>query len=165
MQVGYRAVMASKIEELGLYFEDFYVNQTWETPAYLVRAEELLDYAQVWDPLPIHTDVAAATASPHGGLIASGEHTFAIMRRMLWDLGVTSKATRIVEQRELRFLAPTRINDRVTIRARCTDLQRNQSPDIGLVTLEIEAINQSGIASLRCTDTLEVLREPRNAAR
>ena len=155
-------MMASKIEELGLYFEAFSVNQTWETPAYLVSAEELLDYAQVWDPLPIHTDQAAATASPHGGLIASGEHTFAIMRRMLWDLGVTSRATRIVEQRELRFLAPTRINDRVTTRARCIDLPQSEPQDVGLVTLEMEAINQDGIAVLRCTDMLEIARDPRN---
>ena len=155
--------MASEIEDRGLYFEAFSIDRTWRTPAQLVTAEGLLDYARAWDPLPIHTDEDAAAASPHGELIASGEHTFVVMRRALWDLGVTTRAIRIAEQRELRFLAPARIGDRLTTEARCNDLQADQSRPMGLVTLDMQAVNQDGVAVLRGTVTLEIPREPRPA--
>ena len=155
--------MASEIEDRGLYFEGFSIDRTWRTPAQFVTAEGLLDYARAWDPLPIHTDEDAAAASPHGELIASGEHTFVIMRRALWDLGVTTRAIRIAEQRELRFLAPARIGDRLTTEARCTDLRADQSRPTGLVTLDMQAVNQDSVAVLRGTVTLEIPREPRPA--
>lgn len=155
--------MAADIEERGLYFEAFAPGRTWRAPPRLVTAEALLDYARAWDPLPIHTDERAAAASPHGGLIASGEHTFAIVRRALWELGLTVRATAIVGQRELRFLAPTRIGDRLAIEARCTGLDAGASPGTGRVTLETRAVNQRAQAVLSCVDTLEIARRPQPA--
>ena len=154
--------MAADTEEHGLYFEAFAPGRAWRGPPRLVTAEALLDYARAWDPLPIHTDEQAAAAA-HGGLIASGEHSFAIVRRALWELGLTVRAIAIVGQRELRFLAPTRIGDRLATEARCTGLHAGASPRTGRVTLETRAVNQRAEAVLRCVDTLEIARRPRPA--
>ena len=159
-----RGTMAKRIDGGGLYFEAFAPGATWRTPPRRIAAREMLAYARAWDPLPIHTDEKAASASPHGGLIASGELTFAIVRRALWDLGLTVRAIRIVEQRELRFPEPVRAGDRLTTEARCTGVGAGASPQTGLVTLETRAVNQHGADVLRCIDTLEIPRRPRPAA-
>ena len=155
--------MAADIEDRGLYFEAFAPGRAWRAPPRLVTAEALLDYARAWDPLPIHTDERAAAASPHGEPIASGEHTFAVMRRALRVLGVTTRALRIAEQRELRFLAPVRAGDRLTTHATCAGRCAGASAGTGLVILEVCAVNQDGVAVLRCIEVLEIPRRPRPA--
>ena len=151
--------MSSEIAQPGFYYDDFAVGRSWETPPQDVNAEAVSDYAEAWDPLPIHIDEAAATASPHGGLIASGEHTFVIMRRALWNLGLLTHTSGIVDQNELRLLAPVRPGDSLSIRATCTDRQSEGNAG-GRVTLKIEVTNQSRVVVLTCIETQEVANAP-----
>ena len=152
--------MSPEISNPGIYFEDFVTGRSWTTPTQTVSEEEVRAYAEAWDPLPTHIDEEAAAASPHGGLIASGEHTFVIMRRALIDLGVLAKVTRIVKQDDLRFLAPVRIGDRLTTQATCIDSETSEAHGAGQVTLQLRVINQDGTVVLGCIDTLEVALAP-----
>ncbi|MDA0261316.1 MAG: MaoC/PaaZ C-terminal domain-containing protein [Proteobacteria bacterium] len=146
------------------YFERFSVGHAWQTPAHRVGAEEVRAYAETWDPLPIHIDEQSAAASPHGGLIASGEHTFVIMRRALWDLGLLGQVVQVVRQDELRFLAPVRIGDWLVTEATCIDTQPAYGSGTGLVTLQLSVTNQDGTLVLKCTEMLEVSHQPKSAS-
>jgi acyl dehydratase len=61
-----------------LYFEDLKLGDRFNTPEHTVTAEEIVAFAQRYDPQPFHTDAAAATQSFFGGLVASGWHTAAV---------------------------------------------------------------------------------------
>ena len=152
--------MSSEIASPGFYYEDFTIGQSWATRFQEIDAQAVRDYAHAWDPLPIHIDEIAAAASPHGGLIASGEHTFVVMRRALWDLGLLTHAIQVAEQNELRFLAPVRPGDRIAIQATCTAKRAVEGAAGGLVTLTIEVTKQDGIAVLSCIETQEVAGRP-----
>ena len=143
-----------------LYYEHFTVGQAWRMPTHLVSADEVRDYAEKWDPLPIHIDARAAAASPHGSLIASGEQTFAIMRRALWDAGLLTHALRIVQQDELRIPAPVRVGDRLTTTATCTGKKAPSAAASGQVTLQLSVLNQDEVAVMTCIETLEVAAAP-----
>lgn len=65
------------------YFEDMTVGDTETFGEWTVTKDELVSFAEQWDPQPIHVDEEAAAESLHGGLIASGLHTVAIAMR-LW---------------------------------------------------------------------------------
>lgn len=156
--------MSSAISDPSFYYENFALDQSWQTSVHLVNADEVRDYAEKWDPLPIHIDAKAAAASPHGGLIASGEHTFAIMRRALWDLGLLIHATRIVAQDELRFPTPVRVGDRLTTKAICTEMRAPDADGAGRVTLHLSVTNQDGTAVLTCIEILEVASTPVSTA-
>ena len=45
--------------------------------------EEIIAFAQQFDPQPFHVDEDAAAESHFGGLIASGWHTCSVMMRMM----------------------------------------------------------------------------------
>ncbi|MDB5573670.1 MAG: hypothetical protein JWR79_827 [Tardiphaga sp.] len=68
-----------------LYADDLSPGQEFVFGTWTMTQQDIIDYARQWDPLPIHIDIAAAAAGPHGGIIASGLHTLAIYQRLLVD--------------------------------------------------------------------------------
>ena len=98
-------------------FEDLSVGDTEEFGSYTVTREEILDFAEQYDPQPFHVDPDAAEKSPFGGLVASGWHTASMTMRLLVT-GLLQRAdTRgALGVDELRWLAPVRPGDTLTAR-------------------------------------------------
>ena len=66
------------------YFEDYKVGSSAEFGAIAVTAEEIVAFAQRYDPQPFHL-AGADESSPYGGLIASGWHTSSMAMRVMVD--------------------------------------------------------------------------------
>lgn len=128
------------------YFEDYEAGSVHELGTFTMERDELLSFARRYDPQPIHVDEALATASPFGGLIASGWHTAACMMRKLVDEYVSTVAALAspgVE--ELRWLKPVRPGDVLAVRVTILEARLSASkPDRGLVTSLCEVTNQHG---------------------
>lgn len=109
-----------------------------------VEAADIIDFAQRFDPQEFHLDAERAAEGPFGGLIASGWHTASVMMRMLVDhylSRVASLGSPGVD--ELRWLAPVRAGDTLSIRVTVVEARRSQAkPDRGLVRALIEVLNQ-----------------------
>src|SRR5579862_6999289 len=101
------------------YFEDFQEGDTIELGSRSVSQEEIIAYAQEFDPQPFHLDIERGKESPFAGLVASGWHTAGIYMRLLVDglmnhtVGMGSPGVD-----ELRWLQPVRPGD--TLHARFT---------------------------------------------
>ncbi len=67
------------------WFEDYTEGAVYEYGYLTVSAAEIREFAERFDPQPIHTDPAAAAAGPFGTLIASGWHTTGLFMRMFAD--------------------------------------------------------------------------------
>lgn len=67
------------------YFEDFRAGQVFDTPDRPVSGEEIVAFAQAFDPQHFHTDPASAAGSVFGGHVASGWHTAALTMRLWVD--------------------------------------------------------------------------------
>jgi acyl dehydratase len=129
------------------WFEDFTVGDVTEFGPVTVTADEIVEFAERFDPQPFHIDADAAARSPYGGLIASGWHTVALfmgmyVRGMLLD--AASLGSPGVE--ELRWLAPVRPGDELRGRSTITDLQPSATnPRRGTVFSTNEVLNQDGM--------------------
>jgi len=128
------------------YFEDYAVGEVHEFGDYLVTEEEIVAFAQRFDPQPFHTDPVAAASSSFGGLIASGWLTAAITMRLLVDhfiSAVSSMGSPGID--ELRWLRPVRPGDRLRVRATVLEARRSQTkPDRGAIQVLDETVNQDG---------------------
>jgi len=126
------------------YFEDYQVGEVTEFGDHLVTKEEIVGFAQRYDPQPFHVDEAAAAQSHFGGLIASGWLTAGIMMRMLVDnfiSRVASMGSPGVD--ELRWLRPVRPGDRLRVRVTVLEVRRSQTkPDRGAILSLDEVVNQ-----------------------
>ena len=67
------------------WFEDYLEGSVWSFGRIVVDRDEVLRYAQRYDPQPFHVDEQAASQSIYGGLIASGWHTCSIAMRLIAD--------------------------------------------------------------------------------
>lgn len=130
---------------MGFSYEDWEVGSRLEVGAHTFTAEEIVEFAEQFDPQPFHVDEAAAQASPFGGLIASGWHTCSVMMGMLVRNvlpGSTSLGSPGIE--EIRWVRPVRVGD--TLRMFNSVLAKRVSasrPDRGIVTTLWEGLNQA----------------------
>lgn len=125
------------------YFEDLTVGETQEFGEYHVTREEIVSFAEQYDPQAFHLDESAE--SPFGGLVASGWHTAAMCMRMLVDGPLQDQASmgaRGVD--ELRWRRPVRPGDRLHLRTELVDKRPSESdPRRGYVDNSLEGINQN----------------------
>jgi acyl dehydratase len=123
------------------YYKDVEVGETEELGEYQFDREEIIDFAEQYDPQSFHTDEEAARDSAFGELVASGWHTAAVCMRMLVDGYLQDQATmgaRGVD--ELRWLQP---GDTLHIRVEVVDKRHSESnPHCGYVDTKLEGVNQ-----------------------
>ena len=62
--------------------EELPVGEKLHLGSHTVTEEEIISFAQQWDPQYFHVDSEAAKSSEFGQLIASGIHTMAIFQRL-----------------------------------------------------------------------------------
>ena len=127
-------------------YEDFTVGSVLPLGEKTVTAEEIVAFAQAFDPQPMHLDEAAGRDSLLGGLGASGWHVCALFMRMMCDSYLsdsTSQGAPGVE--EVRWKQPMLAGD--SLRGETTILSKRISrsrPQLGLVSLRHELFNQRG---------------------
>jgi acyl dehydratase len=128
------------------YFEDYVPGEVHEFGSIVVEEEEIIAFAQRFDPQDFHIDPEAAKNSIYGGLIASGWHTASLMMRLFVDhylSKVASLGSPGVD--ELRWIKPVRPGDRLSLRVTVLETRRSRSrPDRGIVRSFIEVLNQHG---------------------
>jgi acyl dehydratase len=144
-------------------YEDFSVGEVVEAGPHLVTAEDIKSFAARFDPQPMHLGAAQNTVVD--GLYASGMHTVCIHMRLLVDgflRDTRSMGSPGVE--EVRYLAPVRAGDSLSLRLEVTNLRASASrPDIGFLRFKSEILNQSGTPVMRMVSTLMFAR--RDAAK
>ena len=128
------------------YFEDFHVGERIELGSVTVTEEEIIAFAQQYDPQPFHISPEQAKHSYYGGLIASGWHTVSLLMRLMVNVLINdtiSLGSPGVD--EVRWLKPVRPND--TLHARFTIVNAVPSKrraELGILTSSSEVFNQSG---------------------
>jgi acyl dehydratase len=128
------------------HWEDFRVGDVTELEPVEVTAAEIVEFARRYDPQPFHVDAEAASATPFGGLIASGWHTAALfMAQFVRGILLDSASLGSPGVEELRWLAPVRPGDRLTGRVTVTDVRpSSKDPNRGTVFTTSEVVNQDG---------------------
>ena len=129
-----------------LYFEDFAPGTVFEGGETTVSEASIVAFGRAFDPVPIHTDPAAAGRSEFGGLIASGWQVAALMQRMQYESYIKRAALIASPGVDgLDFLRPVRPGDRLSLRVEVVECRRSQRrPDRGLVRVLAHLINQDG---------------------
>ncbi len=129
------------------YFEDIKVGEVQEsTESYELTRDEIIEFCSIWDPLPIHTDEAAAAQSPVGRLFTSAIHSIAIAIRLGHTMVSEPTATVAgLGWDHVRFHAPACAGDRFKVRGEILEARPSKSnPKVGIIRSSLELINQDG---------------------
>lgn len=127
------------------YWEDLLEGEHLPCRRVTFERSDILFFGKKFDPLPFHTDEAAADASIFRGLVASALHTLAACTRVvveaLGDVAIMSG----IGIDAVRIFNPVRPGDVLTVEARWVDLRRSRTkPDRGLAGIRCAVSNQKG---------------------
>lgn len=115
------------------YYEDIEIGATREFGSYTVEKEEIISFAEQYDPQPFHVNESAAEDSIFGELVASGWHTAAMTMRMLVDHRLEDdRSMGAVGVDELRWKQPVRPGETLSVRTEVVDKEL-WDDDLGLV--------------------------------
>lgn len=127
------------------FWEDLTEGERLPCRAVTFERSDILFFGRKFDPLPFHTDEAAAGASIFGGLVASSLHTLAACTRVVVDAQGDVAILSGLGIDAVRLFNPVRPGDVLTVEARWADLRRSRSkPDRGLAAIRCAVSNQNG---------------------
>jgi acyl dehydratase len=143
-----------------LAFEDFPPGHFGSFGPRHVTREEMIAFASVFDPQPMHLDEEAAKRSMLQGLSGSGWHLCSIVMRMMFD-GYIGRTASLGSPgvNEMRWLAPMRPGDDLTIDVDVAEARVSRSrPDTGIVTFKCRVRNAKGQALAEMVSPIMVRR-------
>jgi len=139
------------------YLEEFTVGEVLETAPVTLSADEIIEFAKLYDPQSFHTDPEAAKSSPYGGLIASGLQTIAIGFGQFIRLGFfTESSLGGPATDDVEWLAPVRPDDELKTMIEVLEVRPSKSkPDRGILRFKINmAVDEVPVVRFVCTSFL-----------
>ena len=125
-----------------------------EIPPAVIDKDKMLDFARLYDNIPLHTDEEYAKKTPFGKLIAPGVMSFMSVWVKYLEVGFFGDELLAGKSTKIEWLKPVFADDVLTGRATVTALTPRNAKN-GIVELTIEAYNQHG--DLVLTDVTEAV--------
>lgn len=138
------------------WFEDVRIGETIDLGSYAFTDENIIAFAQRFDPQLFHIDRAAAKKTHFGDLCASGWHTAAVWMKLRVAQLKGREAERGANEpleafgpspgfQDLKWLRPVYSGDVIRYTTRVTEKRELRSrPQWGMVTSRNEGFNQKG---------------------
>ena len=142
-----------------MYFEEIELGMTAELAPAVIEKDKMLDFALLYDNIPLHTDEEYAKKTPFGRLIAPGVMSFMAVWAKYLEVDFFGEELLAGKSTKIEWIKPVFAEDVLTGKATVTDcVERN--PRNGLVEITIEAYNQHGELVLSDVTEAIVKRRP-----
>jgi acyl dehydratase len=156
-----------------MHLEDYGVGAEAVIGSHLFTAEEIVRFAERFDPQSFHLSLEAGAAGPFKGLAASGWHTCAVWMKLM-----IAFQARLARERsaaglpvgragpspgftDLRWRAPVMAGETLTFSSRVLETRPSASrPGWGLLKASNGAVNQNGVEAFRFTSSVFVESRP-----
>jgi acyl dehydratase len=128
----------------GLFFDDFFVGQSWVSPARTITDADVTNFAGIsGDFNPLHTDEEFAKQTQFGGRIFHGPGVFAIATGLESRLGIKEGTAIAFLGMTWNLKGPVLIGDTIRVEQTVAKVRESSSkPDRGIVTFDVEVKNQ-----------------------
>ena len=137
-----------------MYFEDFELGMSVETAPAFIDKEKMLDFARLYDNLPLHMDEEYGKKTVFGGMIAPGVMTFMSVWVKFLELNLFGDEIVAGKSTKIEWLKPVYPNDTLVGKVSVTRLEKRNAYN-GIVEVFVEAFNQHG--ELVLTDYTEFI--------
>ncbi len=142
------------------WHEDFSLGQKFNYGHWQMKRTEMLDFANLYDPEPFHTDEAAAKKLGWKDIIASGPQVSALWRRMSKDAFPNAEVIISPGWDSIRWFKPVYAGDVLSVETEITEVRALASrPSEGLIKLHNRILRQDDVVS-ELSSTWFVRRRP-----
>lgn len=137
-----------------MYFEEFSLGTKTEIAPAIIEKEAMLDFANKYDNIPLHTDEAYAKTTFFGKLIAPGVMSFMSVWAKYLEKDLAGEELLAGKSTKIEWIKPVFAEDVLTSTCTVSALTKRNAKN-GLVELTFEVFNQNG--DLVLTDVTEMI--------
>ena len=137
-----------------MYFDDITIGMTTEIAPAVIEKQKMIDFALLYDNIPLHTDEEYAKKTPFKKLIAPGVMSFMAVWAKYLEVDFFGEELLAGKSTKIEWLKPVFAEDVLTGKATVTSLTKRNEKN-GIVEVTIEAFNQNG--ELVLTDITEAI--------
>lgn len=137
-----------------MYFEDIELNTEIDVAPAVIEKDKMLDFARLYDNIPLHTDEEYAKKTPFGRLIAPGVMSFMSVWAKYLEVDIFGEELLAGKSTKIEWRRPVFADDVLIGKAVVTKKEKRNQRN-GLVEITIEAFNQNG--KLVLTDVTEAI--------
>ena len=145
-----------------LYFEDFAVDQSFESQGRTVTEADLTFFSMLsgdWNP--IHCDAEFAGQTRYGQRLVHGAFGVALATGMLHQLGIFERsAVAMMSLKDWKFVAPILVGDTLRLQLDIIDKESGTSSRVGRIGRRMRLVNQQdAVIQDGMSDVLVLKRE------
>lgn len=137
-----------------MFFEEIVLGTEIELEPAFVKKEQMIEFAKVYDNVPLHTDEEYAKTTPFGKLIAPGVMSFMIVWAKYLEVDLFGEELLAGKSTKIEWHKPVYAEDTLTGKAVVTKTEQRNKRN-GLVEISFEVRNQHGDVVL--TDVTEAI--------
>ncbi|MBE6794846.1 MAG: hypothetical protein E7532_07895 [Ruminococcaceae bacterium] len=137
-----------------MYFDDIKLGTHIDIAPALIEKDKMMDFARLYDNIPLHTDEEYAKKTPFGRLIAPGVMSFMAVWAKYLEVDLFGEELIAGKSTKIEWLKPVFADDVLKGKAVVTRKEKRNRRN-GLVEITIEAYNQNG--ELVLTDVTEAI--------
>ncbi len=137
-----------------MYYDDIKIGMTVDIEPTVIKKGKMIDFALLYDNIPLHTDEEYAKKTPFGKLIAPGVMSFMSVWSKYLEVDFFGEELLAGKSTKIEWLKPVFADDTLKGKATVTNLVK-RSVKNGLAEVTIEAYNQNG--ELVLTDVTEAI--------
>ena len=137
-----------------MYFEDFILGSKTEIEPAAINKNDMLDFANKYDSIPLHTDEEYAKSTIFGNLIAPGVMSFMCVWAKYLEIDLAGNELIAGKSTKIEWIKPVYAEDILTSTCTVTKLTKRNEKN-GIVELSFEVFNQYG--ELVLTDVTEMI--------
>ena len=126
-----------------MYFEEFLLGSEFQIEPANISKTDMVDFANKYDPIPLHTDEEYAKSTIFGTLIAPGVMSFMSVWAKYLELKLTNDSLLAGKSTKIEWLKPVYAEDILTSVCTVTNLTSRNEKN-GIVELTIKAFNENG---------------------
>jgi len=124
-----------------MYLDDLHAGLEVEMPAVTISKERMLEFARLYDPIPLHLDEEYAKNTKFGGLIAPGVMTFMSVWAEFVKLNLFGTELIAGKSTKIEWFKPVYADDVLRGKARVSAIVRRNAYN-GIAEVTVDVYNQ-----------------------
>ena len=125
-----------------MYFEEFELGKKINIEPVIIEKKDMIDFANKYDNLPLHTDEEYAKSTIFGGLIAPGVMSFMSVWAKYLEVDLAGKELLAGKSTKIEWFKPVFAQDTLESTCTVTNLTKRNAKN-GIVEITFEVFNQN----------------------
>lgn len=126
-----------------MFFDDIELNMQIDIPPAVIEKDKMVDFAKLYDNIPLHVDEDYAKSTHFGKLIAPGVMSFMSVWAKYLEVDIIGEELLAGKSTKIEWYKPVFAGDILTGKATITKLtERNEKNGIAEITIQVS--NQKG---------------------